>query len=760
MTFPVTGMTCAACQSFVQRTLEQLPGVRSATVNLMLHNASVAFDPLRVSPQQIVQTIEDSGYGAALPVAAESVIEEQLKHERAEIKAYRSLRLRAAVALVLACLSMALSMPLMSHEGADPMLHALTQVVDQPLRALVPGLYSLDATLLRRINLLIALFVMLWPGRGFYTRSWSTLRHGAAGMDTLIALGTGAAFLYSAAVTAAPAFFARRDLPTDVYFEAAVFIIAFVLLGNMFEARAKHRTSSALRGLIELRPQTATVERNGAESEIPTAHILPGDLVRARPGERIAADGVVESGVSTVNEAMLTGESMPVDKAPGSPVIGGTQNLTGVLRYRATAVGAESMLEQIVRLLRDAQGSRAPTQRLADRVSAIFVPAVVGLAVLTLLVWLIAGAGIKSFAAAVAVLIIACPCAMGLAVPTAVMVSTGRAARLGVLFRGGEPLERLAAIDTVVLDKTGTVTEGKPSVTDWTALIEEQEALALAAAVEFDSEHPLGKAVVELARSKDVVPGRAGRILAHTGKGVEGWVNDKRILIGTEAWIREQNIDPTPLVGFANRWSAEGKTLLWLAREMRLIGLFAVADPPRSEAAEAISQLHRLGLRVVLLTGDHQAAADHVARILGFDSSIAGVLPAGKVDAIRHLRAQGRRVLMVGDGINDAPALAAADASIAMASGSDIARDAAGATLLRPDLRMIAAAIRLARDTRSIMRQNLVWAFGYNVVSIPVAAGALYPAFGILLSPVLASAAMALSSVSVVLNSLRLTRWR
>lgn len=775
---PVTGMTCAACQSFVQRTLEEETGVQSASVNLMLHRAAVAFDPNVVSAAKLVEKIRSTGYGAELPVLDESVLDAQEKNDEEQQSEYRQLRWKAGVSVVAGVVAMIASMPLMSMTSVggkermkDPFLNWSMRVLDPALRNAMPWMYSVDASAIRWFLFALAALVAGWAGRHFYVKAWSALLHKTADMNTLIALGTGAAFLYSAASTIAPGYFVAHGIAPDVYFEAGILIIGLVLVGNTLESRAKGQTAVALRKLVQLQPKTARVLRDGTERDLPIGEIQHGDLILVRPGERIPADGEVVSGQSSVDESMLTGESLPVEKKAQDRVIGGTLNQQGALQYRATMLGAQSMLAQIVRLLREAQGSRAPIQRLADRVSAIFVPSVLGIAVLTFVAWrfFAPGAGImQACAAAVTVLVIACPCAMGLAVPTAVMVATGRGATFGLLVKGGEALQRLEKIDTVVLDKTGTITAGRPEVTDVlvtsSTVFDEkhlkERLVRIAAALERASEHPLGAAVVHYARQLDLVLEEPASFASQTGFGVSGVVEGRATLVGNVSLMEQNGISVGALQASAERLAEEGKTPLWVAIDGALAGAIAVADTVKPASIGAIRQFHREGLRVVMLTGDNERTARAIAREVGVDDVIAGVLPAGKVDAIKRLQAEGRVVAMVGDGVNDAPALAQADVGITMGTGADVAMEAGDVTLMHSELTGVAAAIALSRGTMRVIRQNLFWAFVYNVVGIPLAAGALYPVFGLLLSPVLASAAMALSSFSVVMNSLRLRRLR
>ena len=785
VTIPVGGMTCAACQSFVQRTLAEVAGVREASVNLMLHNATVMFDPAEAAVATLVEKIRSIGYDAAMPENAHSALEEQEKNDAEQVREYLDLRRRAVVTVLAGLLAMIASMPLMTGGGMaggrdsiagsaslkDPFLAWFMRVMDPVLREAMPWLYHLGAGTIRWALLALSAWIVSWSGRRFYEKAWLALKHLTADMNTLVALGTGAAFLYSAAVTVGPGFFLRRGVMPDVYYDAGLLILGIVLTGNAMESRAKGRTAVALRRLTQLQPKTARVLREGGEFDLPVAAIQHGDVILVRPGERIATDGEVIAGGSGVDESMLTGESMPVEKTIGDRVMGGTLNQRGSLQYRATALGSESTLAQIVRLLREAQGTRAPIQNVADRVSAIFVPAVLGLAVLTCLAWMFLGGEhgrMQGFASAVAVLVIACPCAMGLAVPTAVMVATGRGAVSGLLMRNGEALERLEKVDTVVLDKTGTITEGRPTVTAVKVAPAERrssaEILRIAASLERASEHPLGEAVVRAAKDSGAELGQvrelslAQEFAAFPGRGVVGVLDGERVVVGNALLLRENGIEIDEMVDAARQASADGRTPLWVAVDGRLAGLILVADRIKATSRAVVEGLRREGLRVVMLTGDNERVARAIGEEVGVTEVIAGVLPEGKVEAIRRLQSEHRVVAMVGDGVNDAPALAQADVGVAMASGSDVAMEAGDVTVMRSDLAGVMDAMRLSRATMRVMRQNLFWAFGYNVVMIPLAAGVLYPVWGVLLSPVLASAAMAFSSVSVVTNSLRLSR--
>ena len=769
ITIPVGGMTCAACQAHVQKTLARQPGVQDASVNLMMGSAAVVFDPAVIRPAQLVDVIRESGYEAELPAPLADVVGEQAARDLAQAREYADLRRKAIASGAAGAVAMAVSMPLMTapahaHEtSGDPFMRWVMGWLTPPLQAAMPWLYAVDAAWLSWGLLGLTVLTMAWAGRHFYVRAWAGLRHRTADMSTLIAVGTGAAFVYSVIATAAPQVFTSRGVAADVYYEAVILIIAFVLTGRAFEARAKRRTASALRALAGLQPNSARVLRDGAEQEIPIADVREGDLVLARPGERIAVDGEVVEGASAVDESMLTGEPMPVPKEAGDRVIGGTVNRTGAFRYRATTLGAASVLARIVRLMRDAQSTRAPIQALADRISAVFVPVVIGLAAVTFVTWwLLADQApvVRGFAAAVTVLIIACPCAMGLAVPTAVMVATGRAAARGMLIKGGETLQRAGEVSTVVLDKTGTVTQGQPAVTDiiiasgWAG--DAGSLLSLAASVEAVSEHPLAAAVVAAARARQVARQPVSGFVSITGQGVGGRVDGRDVRAGNARLMAAGGVPVDALAEDARRLAAAARTVMYLAVDGTLAGLVAVADPVKPGAAAAVGRLRAEGLEVVLLTGDQPATAEAVGAEIGVSRVVAGVTPEGKVAEVERLQAAGRVVAMVGDGINDAPALARADVGIAVGTGTDIALEAADIALMRGDLEGVAEAIALSRRTMRTMRQNLFWAFAYNVVGIPVAAGVLYPAFGVLLSPILASAAMAFSSVSVVTNSLRL----
>ena len=735
ISFPVTGMTCAACQARVQRALTAEPGVIDASVNLVTKSAAVRYDPAAVSPERLIEAVRATGYEAELPATDESSADATSRREDADEREARELAIKATVSVVAGIVSMGISMLLMGNVLANY------------------GLLGLTAA------------ILAWAGRDIYRRAWKAVRHRSADMNTLVALGTGSAFLYSVIATIAPNLFARNGIAPDVYYEAVIFIIGLVLAGRAIEARARRKTSEALRRLVTLLPPSARVEESGKWLDKPLSDVRSGEIVVVRPGERIPVDGILVEGSSDVDESMLTGEPLPVAKSTGDRVVGGTLNTTGAFRYRATRVGAESVLARIVTLMEDAQSSRAPIQRLADKVSAVFVPVVLAIAIATFLIWYFAAGPTAlphAIAAAVSVLIIACPCAMGLAVPTAVMVATGRGAEMGLLIKGGEVLQRAGDVDTVVLDKTGTVTEGAPAVAHVIALgpLSDADILGYAAALERHSEHPVAAAIVRAARDRDLSLDPATDFRSRTGSGVTGKVQGREVAVGNAGLMRELGIaveDPRRL---NKSPSGEGSSELYVAVDGRVAGVIVVSDSLRPSSREAVQKLQGMGVDVLLLTGDRLATAEAIAKEIGVSRVVAEVLPQDKVAEIRRLQKLGRVVAMVGDGINDAPALAQSDVGISMPKGTDIAIEASDIALMRSDLRGVPSAISLSRKTMATMKQNLFWAFVYNVIGIPIAAGVLYPLTGLMLSPIIASAAMAFSSVSVVTNSLRLRHAR
>ena len=774
-------MTCAACSARVQRVLERTDGVSGANVNLMTKTAAVDFDPAVTSPEGLVAAVESAGYGAVVDPESMPASPRHHHHDHAAAPASAAAPATAHVhqhaagitpwvPLAFFALAMVISMLLDGapgghpHSLSDPLMR-LMQPVAALLREWIPGAAAVPASAWRWTLLALTLPVVLVHGRHFYVRAWSAAKHGAADMNTLIALGTGAALLFSIATTVAAPWFERQGVAPAVYYEAVIGIIALIVTGQWLEERAKGRASAALDRLLALRPQTVRLVRPGGDVEVPIAQLAAGDEFRVRPGESIAADGVIVDGQGTVDEAMLTGEPVPVERHVGDEVVGGTVNRTGALRVRVARTGADSVLSRIIRLVREAQETRAPIQRLADRMAGVFVPAVVLIAVVAAAAWYFVGPEprlLNALVAAVTVLIIACPCAMGLAVPTAVMVGTGRGAELGILVRGGEAIERGEKIDLVLLDKTGTVTEGRPRVTSVAmasgAPMDRDALVVLAAAVEQASEHPLADAVLAAVPAGSTLPQVAALDIA-VGRGIAGTVNGRRVAIGNADFMQASGVITTELDAVAAEQAALAATPVFVAVDGALAGMLAIADPVRATSAAAIRTLRSRGLQVVLLTGDRQDTADAVARQVGISAVEARVSPDRKLDVVRKYQGQGRRVAMVGDGLNDAPALAQADLGVAMGGGTDVALETASVTLLRNDLRSVADALALVRQTMRVIRQNLGWAFVYNIICIPVAAGVLYPAFGIRLTPTMAAAAMALSSVSVVTNSLRLKRF-
>jgi Cu+-exporting ATPase len=767
-------MTCAACQANVQRALQRSPGVIDASVNLMTGRARVVIDPRQTNVNRLVPAIEAIGYGASVPAAEESAVAAQQQLEDAEGRAYERLRARAGVALVCALAAMVLSMPLMAADAhtahgipPDPLMAAVMSGLTPYLAAAFPALYEVSGRALQWMLLALASVTAGWLGRDFYVVGARALLHRVPDMNALVAIGTGSAYVYSIVVMAAPDWLRQAGVAPDVYFEAVVVIIALVLVGRTLEARARRRSAASLARLVAFQPAMALRIDPEGQHEVPTDAIRVDDECLVRPGDRVPVDGTILSGSSSVDESMLTGEPLPVDKSVGDRVTGGTVNLTGFLRLRAVAPGANGTLAQIVRLMRDAQASRAPLQQLADRVSLVFVPTVMVCSLLTAFVWFLLGGdtgAIRGLVAGVSVLIIACPCAMGLAVPTAVMVATGRASELGVLIKGGAALQRAGDATIVVLDKTGTITEGTPVVTRLLAApgVEEAQVLRLAASVERGSAHPLARAIATAASTRGITTSDVEDFQAESGRGVWGRVHGVGVRVGSLRAIEGWGLDTASWREAVEALSGRGETAVLVAADTPtegVIGLIGIADRIRSSTPAAVARLKSLGLSVAMLTGDREATARTIAGQAGVNTVYAEVDPAGKAAVVERLRHEGHVVAMVGDGVNDGPALAAADVGVAMGGGSDVALEAADAALLRADLGGVVTMVGLSRATVAIMKQNLFWAFVYNVVGIPVAAGVLYPALGLLLSPMIASVAMALSSVSVVGNSLRLRRF-
>ena len=741
---PIEGMTCASCVNRIERFLKKTPGVQDASVNLATERATVRLDPGLAGRDEAVAAVRAAGYevkpeaviaagseGTAASLADE-VTADDLDRERLQ----RQTLLQASVAIGAAILIM------------------IAMFTPQTVVAMMD---------LNKLILWPATFIQFWAGGRFYRAAWRAGRHGGATMDTLVAVGTSAAWVYSVFVTMYPEVIHLAGLHPETYFDSSTIIIGLILLGRWLESRAKGRTTGAIRRLIGLQATTARRIRDGVEEDVELALVVPGDLLRVRPGDRVPVDGVVAEGTSAVDESMLTGEPIPVTKSVGDEVIGATINTSGSFVMRAVHVGRDTALARIVDLVQRAQGSKAPIQKLADRISEIFVPIVLVVGALTFVAWFLGGPEPRvtlALTAFIGVVIIACPCAMGLATPTAIMVGTGKGAEVGILIRGGEALEAAGRIDTVVLDKTGTLTLGRPAVSQVLPAprMDAKRLLDLVASLEVRSEHPLGEAIVRMAREDELGFLRVEAFEAQAGRGIKGRVDGHDVTIGSGRLLDELDIDRAPLTADADAAAAQGATLSWVAVDGALAGLFTITDPVKAESADAIRQMRAMGLDVWMLTGDGRRTAEAVAQQVGIplDHVIAEVLPADKDATIERLQAEGRRVAMVGDGINDAPALARADVGIAIGTGADVAIEASDVTLVGGDPRLVASAIGLSRATIRIVRQNLFWAFAYNVLLIPVAMGVLYPAFGVTLNPALAAGAMALSSVSVVTNSLRL----
>ena len=764
---PVSGISCASCVATIEGALGKTPGVVSAAVNLATNVATVEFVPATVTVQELRRAIRDVGYEPLDTVEGASMADYEKAAREQEI---RTLKRKLTVGIILA-----------APVFLGSMHHWFPWV----------------PSALQNFWVLLALTtpVQFWVGAQFYRGFWASLRHGTSDMNTLIAVGTSSAYLYSLAMTLAPDFFRARGITPAVFYETAAVIITLILLGRLLEAIAKGRTSEAIKRLMGFQAKTARILRNGEEHDIAVEAVRIGELVIVRPGEKIPVDGVVREGASAVDESMLTGESLPVEKRPGDQVVGATLNKTGMFKFEATKVGKDTVLAQIIRLVEEAQGSKAPIQRMADYVASIFVPTVIGIAVLTFLLWLAFGpspAFLFALLNFVAVLIIACPCALGLATPTAIMVGTGKGAEQGILIRGGESLELAHKIQTIVFDKTGTLTKGQPEVTDILCqgaellrnaecgmrnekgegeksairnpqsaiAAEPRELLRLAASLERGSEHPLGEAILEKAKSGGGALSEVEEFEAIPGHGVRGKVDGRMVLLGNARLMQESGIPLGELAEKAEGFASQGKTPMFVAVDGEAAGVIAVADTLKDHSVEAVRALYRLGVEVVMITGDNRRTAAAIARQAGIERVLAEVLPDQKAEEVKKLQAEGRVVAMVGDGINDAPALARADVGIAIGTGTDVAIEASDITLISGDLRGVVTAIELSKRTLRTIKQNLFWAFIYNVIGIPVAAGVLYPFFGILLNPMLASIAMAMSSVSVVSNSLRLRRFR
>ncbi len=747
VTLDIEGMTCASCVRRVEKALEKMDGVSAANVNLATEQATVSFDPSIVQIDDLSRAVTNAGYTASVPAPSAPVIDASAPEAQAASAAEREDEARNRRR---------------DAEIADLKLKSFTSLgVGLVMMVLMFLPLPISEQTLAPFLLIAGAVVQFWAGRVFYVQTWKALRHFNTNMNTLVAAGTTVAFGYSAFVTLWPHLAVRWSLPYNLYYESAVFIIALILMGRWLEARAKKHTGDAIRALMGLQSTVARVIRDGVEQDIPIDAVVVGDRVRVRPGEKVPVDGVIQQGTSSLDESMLTGESLPVTKGPGDQVIGATLNATGSFVFEATRVGRDTTLSQIVRLVEQAQGSKAPIQQLADRISSYFVPAILVLAALTFGIWMMWGPDpVLSYAitATVAVLIIACPCALGLAAPTAIMVGTGKAAELGILIGNGEALEVARNVNTVVLDKTGTITRGKPSVVavEVSDGFAENELLAIAAAAERGSEHPLGQAIVASAESRSLSIPEAQAFDAIAGKGIVTTIAGRTVAIGNQALMTSQSVDTAEWNARASEHASHGATPMYVAIDGRYAGMIAVADTIKPESTEAVAQLKALGMDVWMLTGDNEGTARAIAAEVGIENVLAGVLPGEKAQKVESLQSDGRIVAMVGDGINDAPALAQADLGIAIGSGTDVAMAASDITLIGQDLRSIVTAIELSRRTVNTIKQGLFWAFAYNIALIPVAMGVLYPAFDIMLSPVLAAAAMAMSSVSVVSNALRL----
>ena len=736
--FVVTGMTCAACSAHVEKAVSQLQGVDSVAVNLMLGSMLVDYDPAQVTAQAIVSAVENGGYGAKPAADAE-----KQDTRRAQEEALGRMRRRLVWSIVclvpLFYISMGhmMGLPLPAFLTRSHLTHALAQLV-----------------------LCVPILIL---NRSYFTVGFSQLFRRSPNMDTLVALGAGAGLVYSLIEMGRLAAGQVSGMP-ELYCESAGMICALVTVGKYLEERSKGKTTDAISALLALAPDSAVVKRDGAEVTIPAEDIRKGDIVVVRQGGKIPVDGVVTAGGGSVDESAITGESLPVEKAVGDAVTSATVNQSGYLELEATRVGADTTLSQIVKLMEEASSSKAPISRLADKISGVFVPVVMAIAVLAALLWgLVGGMSVQfCLSVGIAVLVISCPCALGLATPVAIMVGTGKAAENGILIKSAQSLELMGRVDTVVLDKTGTVTQGKPRLTDCLAALEvtEEELLCVAASVEQPSEHPLSRAVTEAADERSIPLCDVADFTAVPGGGVQALLHDRTIYAGNAPYMQEKGVDIAPFAPQAGRWADDGKTVLYFAEEGRLLGLIAVADTVKPDSAAAIAALKQRGCRVVLLTGDNARTANAIARQVGVDQVISQVLPQDKATCVARLQQEGRLVAMVGDGVNDAPALVQADVGLAIGAGTDIAIESADIVLMKSSLADVASAAELSRAVLRNIRQNLFWAFFYNSVGIPVAAGVLYPSLHLLLNPMIAAACMSLSSVCVVSNALRLRLWK
>ncbi|MBE9046976.1 copper-translocating P-type ATPase [Pleurocapsales cyanobacterium LEGE 10410] len=738
------GMSCASCASSIEEAIKNVPGVGECNVNFGAEQAAIKYNPRRTSIEDIQQAVEEAGY-SSYSLQERKMLEEDDVEKASRKAESRDLKLKIIVGSVISLILIFGSLPMMT--GLD-------------LPFIPAWLHN------SWLQLILTAPVQFWCGYRFYIGAWKAFKRHAATMDTLIALGTSAAYFYSLFATIFPNFFLNQGLMPEVYYETAAVVITLILLGQWFENRAKGQTSAAIRQLIGLQAKDARVIRDGQEIDLPINRVQIDDTILVRPGEKIPVDGEIISGTSTVDEAMVTGESIPVKKQPGDEVIGATINKTGSFKFKATRVGADTVLAQIVKLVQDAQGSKAPIQRLADKVTGWFVPVVIAIAIATFVLWFILMGNVSlALITTVGVLIIACPCALGLATPTSVMVGTGKGAENGILIKGAESLELAHKLQTIVLDKTGTITQGKPTVTDYATVNSvshraELELLCLVATVERNSEHPLAEAVVRYAQSQNVDLIEATDFEAIAGSGVQGIVSERLIQIGTQRWMKDLGIETTNLQSKKDLWEAEAKTVVLVAVDGELEAMMGIADAVKPSSNAAVRTLRSLNLEVVMLTGDNQKTAEAIARQVGIVRVEAEVRPDQKAAKVKELQQEGKIVAMVGDGINDAPALAQADVGIAIGTGTDVAIAASDITLISGELQGIITAIQLSKATISNIRQNLFFAFIYNVLGIPIAAGVLFPFFGWLLNPIIAGGAMAFSSVSVVSNALRLRNFQ
>jgi len=731
---PIGGMSCASCAARIERNLKKLNGVTDAAVNFGTEKASVEYIPSLVDLQTVKKTIIDTGY-TVIEAEEKNLLDIDRERREGELRILKNELIESASLSIF--------------------------IVIGSMQMFIPHFPSIPHSLMNSILFILTTFVQFKCGSRFYVGAWAALKHLGTDMNVLVAVGTTTAYLYSAFVTFFPTIFPGAE--SEVYYDTAAVIITLILLGRYLEQRAKGRTSEAIKKLMGLQAKSAKVIRNGEEIEVPIETLIAGDIVAVRPGEKIPVDGEIIEGNGAIDESMLTGESMPVDKKIGDTIIGATINRDGFIKFRTTRIGKDTLLSQIIKTVEEAQGSKAPIQRLADKVAGIFVPTVIGIAVATFFIWYLSGQSFTmAMLAFVGVLIIACPCALGLATPTAIIVGTGKGAENGILIKGGESLETAHKIDTIVFDKTGTLTAGKPSVTDiiTNGIIVQDDLLKLAASAEAGSEHPYGIAIATKAQEKEIKPYGIEEFKVFPGHGIKAKIEGMTILMGNEKKMSEEGINLNGFKEKADELSSHGKTPMYVAINNEMAGIIAVADTLKKDSIEAIRELQDMGLEVIMITGDNIRTAEAIAKETGIKRVLAEVLPQDKAEEVKRLQKEGKVVAMVGDGINDAPSLAQADVGIAIGAGTDIAIESSDITLIRNDMRGVSTAIRLSRQTMKTIKQNLFWAFIYNILGIPIAAGILYPFYGILLKPIFAAAAMAFSSVSVVTNSLRLKRFK